>query len=121
MAERIQSQRTKGWKMPPNTVYVGRPSRWGNLWTIGTVACGCRSVGECTHNQFRTDTATEAVEAYRQWLHQHRPARLEAKLAPLRGKNLACWCPPGHPCHADVLLEMANGSDSGRSDGGEKT
>jgi hypothetical protein len=26
----------------------------------------------------------------------------------LRGKNLACWCPEGSPCHADVLLEIAN-------------
>lgn len=26
----------------------------------------------------------------------------------LRGKNLACWCKPGEPCHADVLLEIAN-------------
>lgn len=26
----------------------------------------------------------------------------------LRGKNLACWCKPGEPCHADVLLELAN-------------
>jgi hypothetical protein len=26
----------------------------------------------------------------------------------LRGKNLACWCKPDQPCHADVLLELAN-------------
>ena len=26
----------------------------------------------------------------------------------LRGKNLACWCPLDQPCHADVLLEIAN-------------
>jgi hypothetical protein len=30
-------------------------------------------------------------------------------LLPLRGKNLACWCKLGEPCHADVLLELANG------------
>jgi hypothetical protein len=26
----------------------------------------------------------------------------------LGGRDLACWCPPGEPCHADVLLEVAN-------------
>lgn len=26
----------------------------------------------------------------------------------LRGKNLACWCALDQPCHADVLLEVAN-------------
>ena len=31
------------------------------------------------------------------------------RLPELRGKNLACWCKPGSPCHADVLLEIANG------------
>lgn len=30
-----------------------------------------------------------------------------ARLHELRGKNLACWCKPGHPCHADVLLDVA--------------
>jgi hypothetical protein len=30
------------------------------------------------------------------------------QMADLRGKNLACWCPLDQPCHADVLLEIAN-------------
>ena len=30
-------------------------------------------------------------------------------LAELRGKDLCCWCPLDQPCHADVLLEIANG------------
>ena len=32
---RIQRKRTKGWRMPPNTVYVGRPSKWGNPFNSG--------------------------------------------------------------------------------------
>lgn len=32
------------------------------------------------------------------------------QLDELRGKNLACWCPLDQPCHADVLLELANAS-----------
>jgi hypothetical protein len=103
---RIQRQRTKGWKMPPNTVYVGRPTRWGNKFEIGLVACGCRSAGDCSHNTFRRETAEEAVAAFRDL------PRSEQRLAyirrELRGKNLACWCPLDQPCDADVLLELAN-------------
>ena len=32
---RIQRKRTKGWRMPPNTVYVGRPTIWGNPFPVG--------------------------------------------------------------------------------------
>jgi uncharacterized protein DUF4326 len=104
---RVQLQRTKGWRMPPNTVKVDRSSRLGNPFTVGLVACGCRAVGECTHNMMRCETAAEAVQAYREI------PRSETRLAylrdTLRGKNLACWCPLDQPCHADVLLEIANG------------
>jgi hypothetical protein len=31
-----------------------------------------------------------------------------SRLPSLRGKHLGCWCQPGSPCHADVLLELAN-------------
>ncbi len=31
---RIQRKRTKGWKMPRNTIYVGRGTQWGNPFTI---------------------------------------------------------------------------------------
>lgn len=111
--KRVQRKRTRGWKMPANTVYVGRPTKWGNLWTVGFVSCGCRSSGECDHNSFRCETAESAVEIFRQWitgeLFHRKGSRLgeEAKRE-LRGKNLACWCPIGKPCHADVLLEIAN-------------
>ena len=36
MPKRIQRQRTKGWRMPEGAVYVGRPSRWGNPFRLGT-------------------------------------------------------------------------------------
>jgi hypothetical protein len=38
--------------------------------------------------------------------------RLVASIPDLRGKNLACWCPLDAPCHADVLLELANRDES---------
>jgi hypothetical protein len=104
---RIQRKRTRGWKMPPNTVYVGRPTRWGNLWKVGLVSCGCRSAGECMHNSFRCQTAQEAVDMFRMWVTEGHKTKHDAKLI-LRGKNLACWCPLDQPCHADVLLAFAN-------------
>jgi hypothetical protein len=89
---RIQRSRAKGWKMPLNTTYVGRPSMWGNFaaWRIG--ATGERAVAE-----FRRWVAEEASWAWR-----------GRATVDLRGKNLACWCALDQPCHADVLLEIAN-------------
>ena len=109
--KRIQLKRVKGWRMPPNTVKVDRSTKWGNPWTVATVICGCRSVGECNHGVFTCESAAEAVDIFRanrEHLAQLFPERSAALLEPLRGKNLACWCPPGGPCHADVLLELAN-------------
>lgn len=95
---RIQLRRTKGWRMPTNTVKVDRTTMWGNRWQIGT------------HSNWlgRTVATTqEAVDCYRalQWPEAHHKAWAREKL---RGKNLACWCPLDQPCHADVLLEIAN-------------
>lgn len=107
MPKRIQRKCIRGWRMPENAVYVGRPTKWGNLWTVGYVRCGCRSVGECSHNTFRCPTADDAVIAFREWIMAGRFLRFDA-LKELRGKDLACWCALDQPCHADVLLEIAN-------------
>jgi hypothetical protein len=49
------------------------------------------------------------VHLYRDYLWRVEQEWLvEAIRRELKGKNLACWCPAG-PCHADVLLEIANG------------
>jgi hypothetical protein len=106
---RIQRRRVKGWRMPPNTVYVGRPSRWGNPWRVGQIACSCRSTGECSHNIFRCSDAQTAVDCFRDWSKcWTNPRGLLSRLPELRGKNLACFCALDQPCHADVLLELAN-------------
>jgi hypothetical protein len=100
---RIQRRRAKGWKMPPNTVYVGRPTKWGNPFAVGeTVHKGPMYSGR---DEIVRDT-DHAARLYREWLFNQRSAR--ELLLPLRGKNLACWCPLDQPCHADVLLEIAN-------------
>lgn len=100
---RIQLRRTRGWRMPPNTVKVARPSRWGNPFVVGKPHPYCLPSNvdhddECA----RPMTAAECVECFRAlpWSSE--------ELAPLRGRNLACWCPLDQTCHADVLLELAN-------------
>jgi len=83
--------------MPENAVYVGRPTRYGNPFFV---------------RDFR-DGKAACVEAFRAHIEKldresageiRRIARAE-----LGGKDLACWCPLNQPCHADVLLEIANG------------
>jgi hypothetical protein len=78
---RIQRKRIKGWRMPPNTVYVGRPTRWGNY-----------------------EASLRLYDIQARYQNEVNPRWLD----PLRGKNLACWCGPDQPCHADILLELAN-------------
>lgn len=114
---RIQLSRTKGWKMPANTVKVdrstifGNPFHWAEFYFPGI--------------NTREDECAEAVRRFRASVigfdsngcHCRPVAHPDSKIgqiisqAPiqLRGKNLACWCKPGSPCHADVLLEIANG------------
>jgi len=96
--QRIQRSRAKGWKMPPNTVYVGRPTMWGNRWQIGTHS---NLLGRAVQ------TLEEAVLCYRtlMWPEAHHHAWVRENL---RGKNLACWGAIDQPCHGDVLLEIAN-------------
>ena len=94
MPKRIQRKRSKGWRMPSGVVYVGRPTKWGNPFKLSVY-------GEESLRLFRKDLERRL---------ELEPAFLE----PLRGKDLACWCPlmdkRGNkvPCHADVLLELAN-------------
>jgi len=98
MPQRIQRRRTKGWKMPEGTVYVGRPSLFGNPFTV-------------------EDWGREgSIEVFRLYLQKHHAGRAMATFVKthLQGKDLACWCPLVDkngkivPCHADVLLEIAN-------------
>ena len=88
---RIQLSRRKGWRMPANTVKVCRPGKWGNPFR----ACADRD-------------AADAVYAYEWWIREQGGKALLAELSELKGKDLACWCPLDQPCHADVLLELAN-------------
>lgn len=72
----------------PNSVYIGRPSKWGNPFEIG-----------------KDGTREEVIERYREWIALQLP--LLKALPELRGKVLVCWCKP-LACHGDVLAELAN-------------
>lgn len=98
---RIQRKRSRGWQMPPNTVYVGRPTKWGNPFIVGR------------KNPYGTITK-DRRHAWHIYLG-FAPLCEElvaAAQAELKGKNLACWCPIDNPyedcCHAAVLLKIAN-------------
>ena len=93
MARRVQRKRTKGWRMPPNTIYVGRGSMWGN------------------YAAFRHSTikGKKAVSLFCDWVDNEASDAWKGRAAiDLRGKDLACWCSLDEPCHADVLLKIAN-------------
>jgi hypothetical protein len=114
---RVQLSRRKGWRMPENTVKVARPGPWGNPFRIASAI----EVGYLSETDSREEQQQFVVACFRDWLSgdsrrtwwqgpesDERRASILAALPSLRGKNLACWCKPGTPCHADVLLELAN-------------
>jgi hypothetical protein len=90
--QRIQVRRKKGWRLPEEAIYVGRPTRWGNPFKLGEAA----------------STRAGIVALFAEYLEQMDDTEREELLAPLRGKSLACWCPLDGPCHADVWMEYAN-------------
>ncbi len=105
--ERVRLSRKKGWKLPPDTVSVARPGRWGNPFSVAPELAPGTPVGT---RYTAMPTVREAVAAYRRWIELDPAGQEVARKArrELRGKNLACWCPLDGPCHAEVLLDIAN-------------
>lgn len=104
MPKRIQRKRTKGWLMPENAISVTRPGKWGNPFIVSPNARpGARSgvFYVCV------PTVEDAVECFREMM-ANSPERWAVAKEELRGKDLACFCTLSEPCHADVLLEIAN-------------
>ena len=104
--------------MPENTVAVTRPTFFGNPFfidgwhSIGNGKAGGYSRMSCWKEEhagpsyeFCGDNE-KAVELYERYMKLYPLS--EKNKAQLRGKNLACWCPIGQPCHADVLLKIVN-------------
>ena len=126
--KRIQRKRTKGWRMPEGAVYVGRPSIWGNPYRVEKVKKGVwfvtlgSDLRLTVFSRLGTEASGVAVDRFRAMLASLARDGLRypdngAIRAELRGHDLACWCPLEdedglrYPCHADVLLEIANVED----------
>jgi hypothetical protein len=104
---RVKLSRAKGWRMPANTVKVDRSTKWGNPFRVGDQVQSDPSqpVAVCF-------SQAEAVQAFSDFCnHAIGAGFVEAIKKELRGKNLACWCALDQPCHADVLLKMANAKE----------
>jgi hypothetical protein len=109
---RIQRKRAKGWRMPENTVYVGRGSVWGNPFKGADAYDKYASITDTTQilhdyelrSWIRAGGREDALWALRGDTYR----RLRMGFHLLRGKNLACWCPIGAKCHADILLGIIN-------------
>lgn len=117
--QRIQRKRAKGWRLPEGAVCVDRSTRWGNPHLISPVS---RSFPSLTIEQCAVHVVNDFEALVRNG--RGRAARGERLSSPeyedvtypsveeiraeLAGKDLACWCPTGSACHADVLLRIAN-------------
>lgn len=108
MAEpiRIQLSRRKGWRMPENTVKVDRSTKWGNPYKAG-IHCDQQHAVDCHYMLVKTgkEAKSAPVADYSPLAYY---AVIRHEIGELRGKNLGCWCALDAPCHADVLLELAN-------------
>jgi len=123
--KRIQRRRTKGWRMPENTVYVGRGTKWGNPLKVipdkqfddGFGKIFVHSWGaNMWHDTGLCGDTSDMLHMYRLMLEgakfmnvklqvwSNHFARLD--FSELKGKDLACWCPLDKECHADILIEM---------------
>lgn len=117
---RIQLSRKKGWRMPENTVHVGRPTRWGNPYDVRRYGLDlslamfrntAQGIWDCKlipANAHQLSWIEWMYEDHQKWCKRIGQHPIEAMWQDLTGKNLACWCALDKPCHADILIELAN-------------
>lgn len=118
MPKRIQRKRIKGWRMPANCVSIARPGKWGNPFCVGDwvrkgdpgytgafrfIYTKATKPEYADETYTRLDTVEKVLEFYRWYL-----IAMKTDLSELKGKDLACFCKEDHPCHGDVLIELAN-------------
>jgi len=102
--QRIQLHRTKGWRMPPNTIKIDRTTQWGNPFKIGST-----QPHPLTGRPVIVADLATSLSLHRDYLLRGKGREIaKAAARELRGKNLACWCKYSTPCHGDLLLKVAN-------------
>jgi hypothetical protein len=100
MPIRIQRKRTKGWRMPENTINCTRPCKYGNPFKIGDPS---------PQNYKVIIDRQHSIELFELMIESMKEAgTFDTYIQPLKGKNLACFCSLSTPCHVDVLLIEAN-------------
>jgi hypothetical protein len=117
---RVQRSRIKGNRLPDNTICVTRPGPFGNRYWIDQHTRGghwfVHGPDIATMDIQGTDkegARAEAVRLFRKWATHPGQANYRKRVrAELRGKNVACWCAIGTPCHGDVLLEISNSKEA---------
>lgn len=115
--QRIQLSRRKGFDLQKVSLVLNglpavncaRPGKWGNPFIVGKDGTRAKCV-ELFRNLCAgllcISRGRECADRQRAFLEY---ATDQRHLKSLRGKNLACWCAlDGKPCHADVLLKIAN-------------
>ena len=124
--KRVQLRRTKGYRKPEGAVVVARPSKWGNPFY--TVRQECEMGGFCwtVHDptglvwekhldaeRHAREVAVDLFEIHTGPMgnYEYEDDTLVAIRRELAGRDLCCWCPEDQPCHADVLLRLANEAD----------
>ena len=115
---RVQRRRTKGWRTPPCSCgcgqparYVGRGTKWGNPLRVGKPwFVVSRFPDGSTQYVRQPDLVTPELAVM---LYRAASGPVEEVIAELGGHDLSCWCPLDQPCHADVLLSLANPPEIG--------
>lgn len=114
MPKRVQiKSRSEIEKLPPDTVYCGRPSEYGNPYApIDYVESVKNLTGynDCNIGVIKRLVRLYCLLDYKKYLDNN-PDLIERIRQQLRGKNLACFCSLDVDCHADVLLYIANDSN----------
>lgn len=122
---RIQRRRSLGWRLPEGALVVTRPTKWGNPFRVGATIGRDDELAPYLHIpggwgqlvSVRILDAQTAVDAYFEWI-VNQPALCLSVRDELAGHDLACWCPltyrdgSPYPCHADLLLHLANEDES---------
>ncbi|MFK8851184.1 DUF4326 domain-containing protein [Streptomyces sp. Ac-502] len=122
MPSRIQRRRTRGWRALEGAVYVGRGTRWGNPYVVVQTRTGTGWAvhwaghrGQTPPHGLKTEVPANhqrdahalAVELHAVWFFSQ-PELVDRAQRELAGRDLMCWCHESLPCHADVLLRIAN-------------
>lgn len=119
---RIQRQRTRGWRKPPEAVVVTRPSPWGNPFPV--MSGDGELFPRADAVRMYRELVLDGITCFRSGDHEHTFRRSDRPGHPLHvptvdvirrelaGRDLVCWCALDVDCHADFLLDIANTADT---------